>query len=118
MVPSQPRWKCLLVERASRPQDVQTVGNLRPIARRAGDLRPDTTRSSGLGEEPPMVAERRLVADVLAMQTRQVGDPFTSVVQTETDDSTQHDLIMLDRTTVGTETRTRIVDQCGTFGPR
>jgi hypothetical protein len=55
-----------------------------------------------------MIAERGLVADVLAMQARQVGDPITSVVQTETDDATQHDLIMLDRTTVGTETRARM----------
>lgn len=89
-VPSpQAGWQGGLVERPGRAFDDQPRGQLGAVAPRAIKLGPETFCPPGLGEHPGAILERRLMADVLSMQTVKLGDPVTLVVPLETGDVAQ-----------------------------
>ena len=68
----------------------EAVGQLGPVAERAVQVGPDAGSAAGFVEDPRRQAEGRVVADVLAMEAREVGDPGPIVVLVEADDGPPH----------------------------
>ena len=86
----QPWWQCLGIERTGRPHDPEVAGKLGAIAQRAVQLAADALAPLDIVEHPGPLVKRRPVADVLAVEARQVGDPITIVILAEGDDASTH----------------------------
>jgi hypothetical protein len=89
---AQTRRQRVSLERSGCPGEAESFGQLGPVAEGAVELRSDPTGPLRLVEDPWPVLEGRLMADVLVVQTRQLGDPVAVLVLMEPDDGPLHAL--------------------------
>lgn len=90
MSPAKPWRQRLSIERTRSPNDYEVARKLRTITQRAVQLAADTLAPLDVVEHPCPVVKRRSVADVLAMQARQLGDPVAHVILAEGGDPSTH----------------------------
>jgi hypothetical protein len=91
VVASQTRRQRLLVE-LDGPRHLEPVRELASIAQRALEDAADAGRPAVGREHPGSLAERRLVADVLPVQARELGDPVAGIVGVEPVDGALHQI--------------------------
>src|SRR6185295_6548309 len=84
------------VERPGCPGKVEPFGQLSPVAERTVERRADLSRPLGLVQYPWPLLERRLMPDMLVVETRQLSHPVTSLVLMEPDDRSSHPLSLPD----------------------
>jgi hypothetical protein len=83
VVATQSRRKGLVVERPDGPHDVEPCRHFAAVAQRAVHRRADVLSSASIGEHPRTLEERRLMTDMLIVQTGQLSDPITMLVLVE-----------------------------------
>jgi hypothetical protein len=88
---SKARRDRVLVPGTRNTKKDDLVGHLRPVAKRAFEMRLDPCRALDLVRDPWAVLKGRAVADVLVVQAREVGDPVPFSVLVETRDLPSHE---------------------------
>jgi hypothetical protein len=88
--PAQARRERVGVEGAGGASEDEPLGELEAVAERALERRPEATGSTGAGGGPLPGPDRRTMADVLAVEARQLGDPVALVVLVEPLDPALH----------------------------
>ena len=78
------------VERAGGAGHVEPVGQLGPVTQRAVEGLAEAAGPPGIGRHPRPILERRPVANVLVVQTRQLRHPVPHVILVKPDDLAPH----------------------------
>ena len=90
VMPQEAGWDGVLVEGAGGASEVQPGRELGAVAERAVGVAPEALLAAGVGQHPRADLERRTVADVLAVQARELRHPLAGVVLVEAGDAPQH----------------------------